>query len=268
MTNYFYEIAWFPDVIVSLGLILLSLALLRYYRIGLEKLLLIGTVRTFVQLALMGYVLSFFFSQKHWLFMVTLVLFMTVIASWEGYNRQKENKIPGYFWIIFTSLLITVILVLGAILGFILRTKPWYYPYAMIPIAGMVIGNALNSVTLSVNRFLGEMEHRENEVETFLSLGAPFRAVVEMPMRVAVKAALLPTINSMMMVGLVQLPGVMTGQILAGVDPLIAIRYQIMIMYMWVTTATLANILVLALVSRKVITPRLQLRKDLIRSRT
>jgi len=268
VNNAFYEIAWFPDVVVSLSLILLSLGLLKWFKIGLEKLLLLGTLRTFLQLAFMGYVLTFFFNQQHWSFMVILVLVMTLIASWEGYHRQKEHAIPGYFLIIFVSLLVTVIIVLGAILGFILRTKPWYYPYAMIPLAGMVIGNALTSITLSVNRFLGEMEHRENEIETFLALGAPFKAVVEAPMRVAIKAALLPAINSMMMVGLVQLPGVMTGQILAGVDPLVAIRYQIMIMYMWVTTATLADILVLALVSRKVITPKLQLRKDLIRSKT
>ncbi|MFQ6614393.1 MAG: iron export ABC transporter permease subunit FetB, partial [Fidelibacterota bacterium] len=188
------------------------------------------------------------------------------VASYEGYRRQKASlKIPRYFWIITGVFLVTVTLVLGSILKFILHVEPWYYPYAMIPIAGMIIGNALNTTSLTVNRFEGELEHREAEIEMLLSLGAPPRAAIHDALRESVKAALLPTVNSMMMVGLVQLPGVMTGQILSGIDPLIAVRYQIMIMYMWVTASTMTNILVLALVYRQFFTPRQQLRRDLLR---
>ena len=163
------------------------------------------------------------------------------------------------------SLLIIVFIVVLLILQFILHTKPWYYPYAMIPIAGMIIGNGLNSATLTVNRFIGEINHREKEIEMLLSLGAPPRAAIQDALRESVKAALLPNVNAMMTVGLVQLPGVMTGQILSGIDPLIAVRYQIMIMYMWVTTATMMNILVLALVYRRFFTPQWQLKRELLR---
>ncbi len=263
MSQSFYVITW-TDVLVSFILVAISLGLIRWWKIGLEKTLLIGTLRTFIQLAGMGYVLTFFFRQRHWLFMVTLVSLMILIAGFEGYRREKEFRIPHYFAIVTGSLFFTVFIVLGIILKFILDVQPWYYPYAMIPIAGMIIGNALNSTTLTVNRFIGELQHRDQEIEMLLSLGAPARVAVQDPLRNSIRAALIPNINSLMMVGLVQLPGVMTGQILSGVDPLIAVRYQIMIMYMWITTVIIVDILVLAFVYRQFFTPRIQLRRHLL----
>ncbi len=135
----------------------------------------------------------------------------------------------------------------------------------MIPISGMIIGNALTSTTLTVNRFVSEINHRENEIEMYLSLGAPVKSAVHDSFMESVRAALLPNINSLMMVGLVQLPGIMTGQILSGIDPLIAVRYQIMIMYMWISTATMVDILVLNLVYRQFFTPQMQLKRELLR---
>lgn len=263
MTQPFYALTW-SDVFASMVLIILTIILVRKWQIGLEKSLLIGTVRSFVQLTAMGYILTFFFKQHHWAFMVGLVSLMILIASFEGYRRQKEHRIPHFLLILTGSLFITVFVVLGTILQFILHVEPWYYPYAMIPIAGMIIGNSLNSVTITINRFMGELHHREAEIEMQLSLGAPPRAAIQSSIKASVRAALTVNINSLMMVGLVQLPGVMTGQILSGVDPLIAVRYQIMIMYMWVSTATMADILVLAFVYRQFFTPRQQLKRQLL----
>ncbi len=266
MHNTFYHLTWI-DILISLVFVLATIIILRYWKIGLTSTLLVGTVRTFVQLSAMGYVLTWFFHQESVWFMLGLVLVMTTIASYEGYRRVREFPLRNVFPILFLAMTVTLTLVLGTILKFILKTEPWYYPYAMIPIAGMIIGNALNSATLSLNRFVSELEHREDEIEMMLSLGAPVKAVVEPSFRAAVKAALLPTINSMMMVGLVQLPGVMTGQILAGIDPLVAVRYQIMIMYMWVTTAALMDVFVLALFHKQFFTAREQFRAELFRAR-
>ncbi|MBT4991151.1 MAG: iron export ABC transporter permease subunit FetB, partial [Candidatus Marinimicrobia bacterium] len=265
MTQSFYIISWM-DVLVSFVLIALSIGLIRWMKIGLEQSLIIGTIRTFLQLGLMGYVLTWFFTQDNWLFMVCLILGMILIAGFEGTRRQKEYKIPHLFWILTGSILTAVLIVLGIILKFILDVEPWFYPYAMIPIAGMIIGNALNSSTLAVNRFIGEMKHREHEIEMLLSLGASPRNAIDDAMKSALRAALLPNINGLMMVGLVQLPGVMTGQILSGVDPLIAVRYQIMIMYMWISTVAITDILVLLLVYRQFFTEKAQLKKSLLRS--
>jgi putative ABC transport system permease protein len=264
MTQSFYAITW-TDVFVSLIFVAISIGLLRWWKIGLEKTLLIGTFRTFIQLTAMGYILTYFFQQHHWSFMVGLVSIMIVIASYEGYRRLKKYKIPSLFWILLGSFFITVLIVLGLILKFILSVEPWYYPYAMIPIAGMIIGNALTSTTLTVNRFVSEITHRENEIETLLSLGSPVKSAVHDSFKESIQAALIPNINALMVVGLVQLPGIMTGQILAGIDPIIAVRYQIMIMYMWISTATMVDILVLNLVYRQFFTPHMQLKRELLR---
>jgi len=265
MEHSFYIITW-EDVFVSLALVALSLFLIKWWRIGLEKTVLIGTIRAFIQLSIMGYVLTYFFGQDHWLFLVCLIILMILFASYEA-KKRLDIPIKGYFAMTAMSMLVTVIIVLGTIIKFILDVDPWYYPYAMIPLAGMIIGNGLNSTTLTTNRLLGEMQHRENEIETLLALGAPPRAAVDRGIREAIKAALIPNINGLMLVGLVQIPGVMTGQILAGIDPLIAVRYQIMIMYMWLTTATLANILTQGLVYRKFFTHNLQFNKEMFRMR-
>lgn len=264
MTQSFYAITW-TDVLVSAIFVVIAVVLIRWWKIGLEKDLIVGTLRTFIQLAIMGYVLTYFFGQRHWSFMVGLVSLMIIIASYEGYRRLRKYAIPHIFWILTGSFFFTVFIVLGIILKFILSVEPWYYPYAMIPIAGMIIGNSLNSATLTVNRFVSEVKHRENEIEMYLSLGAPIRISVHDSFMESVRAALLPNLNSLMMVGLVQLPGIMTGQILSGIDPLIAIRYQIMIMYMWISTATMVDILVLNLVYRQFFTPQKQLKRELLR---
>ena len=264
MTQSFYIITW-ADVLISLILIGISIGLIKWLKIGLENSLIIGTIRTFIQLGFMGYVLTWFFQQQSWVFMVSLIALMILIAGFEGTRRQKDLKIPYLFWIITGSILTAVILVLGIILKVILNVEPWYYPYAMIPIAGMIIGNALNSSTLAVNRFIGEIKHREEEIEMILSLGASPRNAIDDSFKASIKAALIPNINGLMMVGLVQLPGVMTGQILSGVDPMIAVRYQIMIMYMWITTVVITDILVLLLTYNQFFTEKSQLKKSLLR---
>jgi len=261
--NDFYLITW-TDVLASLVLIMVCIVLLRWRKVGLEKTLLVGTFRTFIQLGAMGFLLNYIFELNNWPFMVLLLLLMILIASWEGVRRQKDMPIPGYFFILSGAMVVTVLLTLGSILAFILEVKPWYYPYAMIPIGGMIIGNSLNSATLAVNRFTGELIHRRSEIELFLSLGASPKAATQDAVRTSVKAALIPTINALMMVGLVQLPGVMTGQILAGADPLVAVRYQIMIMYMWVTVSVLTVLFTLALVARRFFTPQEQLKLDML----
>ncbi|MCF7922819.1 MAG: iron export ABC transporter permease subunit FetB [Candidatus Marinimicrobia bacterium] len=265
MRPEFYVLTW-NDLLVSLLFIAFSLFLIKKWKLGLENTLLIGSLRTFVQLTAMGYVLTWFFDQQHWAFMLMLLLIMILIASYEGTRRQK-NAIPHFFSAMLVSLLGSSIIILGTILLFILDVKPWYSPYAAIPIAGMIIGNGLNSTALTANRFVGEMKHREKEIETLLALGATPKLAVFDAMKASIHAALIPNINAMMTVGLVQLPGVMTGQILAGIDPIIAVRYQIMIMYMWFTTATLANMIMLAIVYRQYFTSKFQLRRELLREK-
>jgi putative ABC transport system permease protein len=258
----FLVLSWY-DVVFSLMFVAGSYGLLRYWKLDLSQSLIIGSVRAFLQLTIMGYVLTYFFRQNNWVFMILLLLIMISIASFEG-TRRQDIHIKNMFLIFLGTMILTTFVILASILVFIMEVKPWYFPYAMIPIAGMIIGNATNSTSLSINRFVGELRHRQDEIETLLSLGAPPREAIIDAYRDSLKAALIPNINGMMMVGLVQIPGVMTGQILSGIDPLVAVKYQIIIMYMWTATATLANVIILSIIYRGFFNERWQFKKQML----
>ena len=112
----------------------------------------------------------------------------------------------------------------------VVRYSPWYDPRYLIPLAGMIIGNSMNGASLAAERLASEMRERREEIETALSLGASGRQASEPAVRNAFRAALMPTINTMAAMGIVSLPGMMTGQILSGTEPMVAVRYQIAIM--------------------------------------
>ena len=137
-------------------------------------------------------------------------------------------------------------LTLAYVTAVVLRVGPWYDPRYLIPLFGMIVGNAMNGAALAAERLASELESHRGEVEAYLALGAtPARAAAE-PSRRAMYAALIPSVNGLMTVGLVQLPGMMTGQILAGQSPLLAVRYQIVVAYMLAgATAMAAAIVVL-----------------------
>jgi len=108
--------------------------------------------------------------------------------------------------------------------------SPWYDPRYLIPLAGMIIGNSMNGASLAAERLTAEMRERHDELETALCLGATARQAAEPALRTAYRAALIPTMNTMAATGIVALPGMMTGQILSGTEPMLAVRYQIAIM--------------------------------------
>jgi putative ABC transport system permease protein len=147
----------------------------------------------------------------------------------------------------------------------VLRISPWYNPRYLIPLAGMIIGNAMNSATLGAERFRSELRLRRNEVETLLSLGFDVRKAASGAKKSAISAALLPTLNSMMVVGLVSLPGMMTGQIVSGTSPLIAIRYQIIVMLMISAAVMLSSFVMVKLLTRHFFTNEQQIRYYLLK---
>jgi putative ABC transport system permease protein len=129
----------------------------------------------------------------------------------------------------------------------------------VIPLAGIIVGNAMNGAALAAERLGSEMTHRRRELEALLALGATPGQASRDAVRSAVRACMIPTINSLLSVGIVHLPGVMTGQILSGTAPLMAVRYQLVIMYMIVFVTAMTAVLVTALAYRRYFTPRMQL---------
>ena len=128
--------------------------------------------------------------------------------------------------------------------GVIIRPDTWYEPRYAIPLTGIVLGNAMNAASIAGDRFVGSLKNHQIEIETHLSLGATPAQAVEKYRQEAVKAGLIPTVNAMMVVGIVTLPGIITGQLLSGADPLNAAMYQMLIMFMLAFSNLLTSVLV------------------------
>ena len=220
------------------------------YRLGLEKDLLVGTVRTFVQLFLMGFVLKFVFAVNvGWL---VLLIFATMAAAAVHTirGRVKERSIP-FVVPTFISMILTYSLVSMLVTGVIVGAKPWWTPQYFIPLAGMIVGNSMTAIAICLERLFSDLKSRHAEVEMRLGLGADYREASQDILRGAIMAGMIPSINSLMSVGLVSLPGMMTGQILSGTDPLIAIRYQIVVMLMLVASTSMGALIVTNLVRKR-----------------
>ncbi|MCE1273724.1 MAG: iron export ABC transporter permease subunit FetB [Chlorobiales bacterium] len=210
----------------------------------------IGALRTVSQLFLMGYALTFIFRAESLPLTVGIFVVMVVSAVFIVKGRVRERDVPYLlptFLTMVTSYFLTALFVSYAIVG----VTPWWEPRYFIPTAGMVIGNSMSALAISIERLFSQMRQQRELIEMKLSLGADFREASSEIFRSAVKAGMIPSINAMMGVGLVFLPGMMSGQILAGTDPLIAIRYQIVVMFMLVGSTALSSIIVMLVIRRR-----------------
>jgi len=244
----------YTGVLLSLVFVLLagisSLAL----KLDLHRDILWGTVRAVAQLYLVGYVLRYIFGlDSPW---PVLVMFSAMIyfASRIIARRIKD---PGVAYLSTTvfSLFLTGLVVTATVTGIIVGVEPWYEASYFIPLGGMVVGNTMNAIAITLERLLGDLKKSRDEVEMYLSLGGNYQEASAGILRTAVGAGMIPSINSLMGVGLVSLPGMMTGQIIAGADPLVAVKYQIMVMLMLVAATAFGSILVAYLVRRRAFAP-------------
>ncbi|MDD4732539.1 MAG: iron export ABC transporter permease subunit FetB [Desulfovibrio sp.] len=237
---------------LALGLlfVLLAQGLSLVYKLGLVRDLAVGTLRTFAQLLLMGYVLRVVFEVN--LMAVTLGVFavMLVTAVHTVRGRVKERSVPFVLPLGF-SMLLSYLTVSVLVTSVVLQARPWWNPVYFIPLSGMVVGNSMTAMAVALDRLFSSLRARRNEVEMMLSLGADYREASSDITREAVRAGMIPSITSMMGVGLVFIPGMMTGQILSGTDPMLAIRYQIVVMLMLVGSTAIGSTLTVLLVRRR-----------------
>ncbi|CAN0600369.1 unnamed protein product, partial [Laminaria digitata] len=155
---------------------------------------------------------------------------------------HSARRIPGATWLALLTLLITGLSITGAVTQLVIGVEPWYRPQYLIPLLGMLLGNSLTALSLAIDHFLEQLDLRRDEVESDLAMGATRWEAARDPMREAVRKGMIPIINAMSVVGLVSLPGMMTGQILAGADPLGAVAYHILIMFMIAASTALSSI--------------------------
>jgi TIGR00245 family protein len=240
---------------MSLGFVGLAAIVSRYQQLGLEKELAVAVIRTLIQLTIAGYVLAYVFASHYLIFMVLMLALMIGVAAQNAAKRGK--KIPGALRIVLLGIVTSEVITLLLLLLFkIIPGTPQY----VISLSGMIIGNSMVASGVTLNRLSSEFALRSGEVELALSLGAtPKRASLSV-VKASVKAGMIPTIDSMKTVGLVQLPGMMTGQILAGADPIQAVRYQILVMFMLSGSTAITSLLVVLQGYRSYFTSAAQLK--------
>lgn len=224
-------------LLLTLIFVAFAIFLSKWQRLGIEKDILIGTVRAAVQLIAVGYVLHAIFQLQSWTLIILMITVMITVATLNA--RKKANGLPGITWRIALAITSTEILTMGLLVNLqIIEATPRY----IIPISGMIIGNGMVVSGLFLNRLKSEIETRREEINVYLALGATSKQAISHVMRNTVKASMLPTIDGMKTVGLVQLPGMMTGMIVAGANPIEAVRYQILIMYSFTSSAAITAI--------------------------
>ncbi len=250
---------------LALALLLVAVVVIISLRqaLGLGRDLVLGSIRTVVQLYGVGLILAAVFAAARWYWVVLILVAMVGVATQAAVSRLPK-PIPGAYGIAAAALTVSTAATLAYVIAVVVQVRPWYEPQYIIPIAGMILGNSMTSAALAGDRLQGELRARAPEVETRLALGFSGREAVQPLVRSALRAAMIPTVNGMMTVGLVQLPGMMTGQILAGSSPLVAIRYQIVVVFMLAAATALGSLLFVRLAAGRYLTPAHQLRRYLL----
>lgn len=219
----------FMNLALAYGLILLATSLAYLLRVGEARQMLWASVRMGLQLLAVGYLLDAVFTINTPLPVVMILVIMAGF-SLQVMGSRIRHKMPGFYRIMGSSIFIGCGAVTFLFCSLVVGYAPWYDPRYLIPLAGMIIGNSMNGASLAAERLAAEIRERREEIETAICLGATSRQSSETAVRNSFRASLIPTINTMAAMGIVALPGMMTGQILSGTAPAVAVRYQIAIM--------------------------------------
>lgn len=260
------ELSWWQLALAALLVIALA-ACTFFARLGVGKSLLIAAARTAIQLALVGLVLEALFSvgSLHWVALMGIG--MLLLAGREVVARQKYNLRGGWgFGIGTLSMFISAFAVTVLTLVAVISPTPWYTPQYAIPLLGMLLGNTMTGVSLSLDRLTESAQRSRAVIENRLMLGETAQQALSEFRRDAMRAGLTPIINAMAAAGIVSLPGMMTGQILAGTSPALAVKYQILIMFTIAAGTGFGTFAAVALCARRLFDGRERLRLDRLRS--
>jgi putative ABC transport system permease protein len=239
----------------TLTLVAVAVALSLYQRLELERDIGIAVVRSFVQLLAIGYVIDYVFGLESLGVVALLLAGMVLFAAWT--SARRAGGVPRSFWVAAGAIGAAAVATLGVLL--LLQIVPPTARY-LIPLGGMVIGNSMNTASLILTRLRDDVAEQRPKVEAALALGATSRQAVSPILRTALQRALIPLIDATKTTGIIFLPGAMVGMIIAGADPLEAVRLQIVVLYMLLGSVSIAAILVGLLSYRTFFTPRHQLR--------
>ena len=251
------------DLSLAALLVIALAGLTVWARMGLGRSLLIAGVRTVVQLLLVGLILQTLFDHAQLGWVALMAVVMLAIAGYEVMARQ-QRRFAG-FWgygigaaTMFVSAFAVTVLALVTMVG----PTPWWEPQYAIPLLGMLLGNTMTGIALGLDRLTQTVWRERRTIEGRLAMGAGWSEAVTTMRREAARSGLMPTINAMAAAGVVSLPGMMTGQILAGAPPVEAVKYQILIMFLITAGTGFGTLGAVWFASRRLFDTRERLRLD------
>jgi putative ABC transport system permease protein len=249
------------------ALLVLALALLSArLQADVSRQLLIAAARTAIQLTLIGLVLKTLFANVHLVWVTLMALFMLLVAGREVMARQKRRFRGWWGYALGTvSMFLSSFTVAVFALVVILGDTPWYAPQYAIPLLGMLLGNTMNGIAIAMDRLTTTAWEQREIIEARLMLGQSWDRAISAIRQQAIRSGLIPIINAMAAAGVVSLPGMMTGQILAGAPPVEAVKYQILIMFLITVGTGLGTLGAVTIGSRRLFDARQRLCLDRLR---
>ncbi len=252
-----------PDLAIAALLIVLDGGISLAFGLGLHRQLAVAALRMVVQLLLIGVILTRVFALASPPVTMAVILVMVVVGAREVAVRPEQRLIRfGNYTVGLAAVAFATGVTSILALTTVLRPDPWYEARYAIPLAGIILGNVLNAASLALDALLSSVVREKAAIEAQLCLGATMRQAMAGLLRAAMRRGLLPVINSMSASGIVTLPGIMTGQILTGIDPIEAVKYQILLMFLLSGGAGLSVLVVVALAARHLTDGRQRLRLD------
>jgi UDP-glucose/iron transport system permease protein len=251
------------DLGLAAGLVMVLALLTQRLGLGIGKSMAIAALRALIQLSLVGLALKFVFTRSDPLWIAAMALVMILVAGREVIMRQGRRFAGpwGYglstFSLFASSFVVTLVTLLV-----IVEAKPWYEPRYAIPLLGMILGNTMTAIALALDSLTQQAYQHRHMIEARLMLGQSGRNALSQVRRQSLHSAMIPIINAMAAAGVVSLPGMMTGQILAGQAPLEAVRYQILVMFLITIATGLGALVAIWLAERRLFDKRERLRLD------
>lgn len=230
------------SLIIVYSLMILPVLIFIFYRIKLIKTTVIAMIRMTLQLAFVGLYLKYLFDLNNLWLNILWICIMIIIANSNVLNNAGLNK-RKFFFLTLTGIVLSTVFTASIFVFIAVRPQPFYDARYLIPISGMILGNCLRGNIISLERFYSSIKKDEREYNTYLQLGATLFEACNPYFRRALVAAIAPSLSTMATIGIVSLPGMMTGQILGGSSPTVAIKYQIAIMVAIICSTTLSAFL-------------------------
>ena len=259
-------LGWIDLALASL-LLVLNGALSFAFSLGLERKLAIAAIRMIIQLMLVGLVLTWLFASGSPLWTALAAFVMLAVAGYEVMSRQTR-QFAGLWSYGIGAATMTLVAIMVTVLALTtqINPTPWWSPQYAIPILGMILGNTMTGVSLGLEGFTTAAVRDRSAIEARLALGETRWVAIRIAMLPALRSGFIPIINAMAAAGIVSLPGMMTGQILAGAPPTEAVKYQLLIMFLIAGATGLGVVMAVGLGARRLTDERHRLRLDRLRS--